>query len=69
MSKLYTVESVIDRVVPKQGGGFSEEVMISFITAGGYRGKVSLPKAGLTAEKAQAAVEAEAHKFESILAL
>lgn len=69
MSKLYTVDSVIDRVVPGKGGAFNEEVMITFTTVKGYHGKVSLPKAGLTAEKAQIAVEAEANKYEAILGL
>jgi hypothetical protein len=69
LNKLYTVDSVVDRIVPGKAGAFSEEVMISFTTVSGYKGRVSLAKAGLTAEKAQAAVEAEARKFENILAL
>lgn len=69
MPKLYTVEAIVDRTVPNPKGGFQEDVLITFTTVGGYRGKISLPKAGLTAEKAQAAVDAEARKYEAILAL
>ena len=69
MAKLYTVKSIVDRVAPAKGGGFQEEVMITFVTENGYEGRLSLPKVGLTAEKVQKALETEALKYESILKL
>jgi len=66
MAKAYTVESVAERMTPDTHGGFMESVTIIFTIPQGYRGSVTLPKADLTPEKAQAALEAEAKKVTAI---
>jgi len=69
MAKLFTVESVIERVSPDGKGGFETVVAITFTMPQGYRGTVTLPQKGITPEKANEAIEAEATKIARIYAL
>ena len=68
MPKSYKVTSIVDRLVPGQGGKFTEQVLITYTTTSGYTGRVSVPKKGLTPETAQRAVEEDAKTYEAILA-
>ena len=69
MSKLFTVESVLERIAPDGKGSFAEVVAITFTIPQGFRGTITLPKADATPEKANAALEAEAKKIAAIYAL
>ena len=69
MAKLYSVESIVERMSPDGRGGFAEMVAITFTIPQGYRGTLTLPKADATPEKAALALEAEAKKIAAIYAL
>jgi hypothetical protein len=66
VAKGYKVEQVMDRMAPDGKGGFAESVVVNYTIEEGYRGSVTLPKAGMTPEIVKAAVEADVAKIRAI---
>ena len=69
MAKEYTVEQVMDRMTPDGKGSFEESVVVIYTLPEGYRGSVTLAKAGMTPEIVKAAVEADVEKIRAIYKL
>lgn len=64
--KLYTVKNVTEQVRPTMAGKFETVVVVSYETARGAIGTVSIPKEKATVEEVKAAIEADVMRLEAI---
>jgi hypothetical protein len=69
MAATYSVEQVLDRLVPDGKGGFADSVVVIYNIPEGYRGSVSVAKQGMTPESVKKAVEADVARIRAIYAL
>jgi hypothetical protein len=69
MASAYTVEQLVDRVIPDGKGGFEDVLLVVYTIPEGYRGSISIAKKGMTPEKVKDAIEKDVAKIKAIYAL